>query len=140
MTNDIYSALDYDYRITTLEAECDLSDLANCQGFSFQPFYGVAPTRGYMVSARKDLEERVPLGEVKPDDLYRYMNQHMGLFEANPRLFFGGWSEEGEFFLDVSRLVNRKRKALQLGRKHKQLAIYDLTVGKSISVETGEYI
>lgn len=140
MTQDIYSQLDYDYRITTLEAECDLNNLADCQGFSFQPFCGVAPTRGYMVSARKDLEEKKPLSEIKADDLYRYMNKHMELFESDPRSFFGGWSEDGKFFLDVSRLVNRKRKALQLGRKHKQLAIYDLTAKRSISVETGEYI
>lgn len=140
MNQDIYSKLDYDYELTTLEAECALSNLADCDGFSYQPFYGVKPTRGFMVSSRKDLEERIPLGEVKPADLYRYMNQHMSLFEANPRLFFGGWSEDGKFFLDVSRLVNRKRKALQLGRKHKQLAIYDLTAKRSISVETGEYI
>ena len=140
MTQDIFSQLDYPYEVTTLEAECDLDNLADCKGFTFQPFYGVKPTRGYVVSTRKELEERVPLSEIKAADLYRYMDQYMSLFEAEPRLFFGGWSEDGDFFLDVSRLVNRKRKALQLGRKHKQLAIYDLTAKRSISVETGEYI
>lgn len=140
MNQDIYSKLDYDYELTTLEAECTLSNLADCDGFSYQPFYGVKPTRGFMVSSRKDLEERIPLGEVKPADLYRYMNQHMSLFEADPRSFFGGWSEAGEFFLDVSRLVDSRDAALDLARASHQLAIYDLTAGKPISVETGEYI
>lgn len=135
MTSDIFSKLDYPYEVTTLEAECDLSNLRACKGFTFQPFYGVKPTRGYMVSVHKELELTIPLDEIKPDDLYRYMDQHMGLFEAEPRLFFGGWdNERGGFVLDVSRLVDSEEEARRLGRVNKQESYYNITEGHPVDL------
>lgn len=135
MAQDIFSKIDYPYRATTLDAECDLSNLQACEGFSYQPFYGVAPTRGYMVSVHKELELTIPLDEIKPEDLYRYMREHMGLFESDPRLFFGGWNNRrGGFVLDVSRLVDTAEQAEMLGRENQQESYYDIADDRPVDL------
>lgn len=46
----------------------------------------------------------------------------------------GGWIENGVFFLDISRIYQNKKEALRIGKKNRQLAIYDIKNDKSIDI------
>lgn len=52
----------------------------------------------------------------------------------NKNLFVGVWYNEdnGLYYIDISEVINEKRKALQTAKQNKQLAIYDLKKQESI--------
>lgn len=46
----------------------------------------------------------------------------------------GAWIEDGVLFLDISRIYQNKKEALKVGKKNRQLAIYDIKNDKSINI------
>lgn len=48
--------------------------------------------------------------------------------------FIGAWIDEGILYLDISKHVKSKHKALKLARSNYQLAIYDIKNNKSVYI------
>lgn len=92
-------------------------------GFTKQRTTGREPTKGYMVS-RFGAEKIVP-GVASPQEIdeYRQANPNPS---ARPRLYVGGWHEEGQTYLDQSQNVRKSRKAQELGQSHAQRAVYNI--------------
>ena len=66
-------------------------------------------------------------------DVLRYMVRYEALLRK-PNTYLGGWLEEGYGYLDVSINIKDKAEALSLVKANKQLAIYDVISGESISL------
>jgi hypothetical protein len=58
---------------------------------------------------------------------------------SQPGHNLGTWDNNGKHYLDVSITENDLNKAQELGRQHKQLAIYDMVNGKDIPVTQPEH-
>src|SRR6185369_2219220 len=57
----------------------------------------------------------------------------------NPENSFGAWSHDGKVYLDVVATIPDINKAVELGKQHNQIAIWDLKNGEQISTGgTGE--
>lgn len=54
--------------------------------------------------------------------------------EKEKDVFIGGWLDGDVFFLDISRIYPNKKEALKIGKKNKQLAIYDIEKDASIEL------
>lgn len=68
------------------------------------------------------------------DDLENYINDNMDLL-GNSSNSFGAWAHDGKVYFDVIATVSDQKEALELGRKHNQLAIFDLKNG--VEIPTG---
>lgn len=55
--------------------------------------------------------------------------------EKEKDAFIGGWIENNIFFLDISRIYTNKKEAIKIGKKNKQLAIYDIEKDVTIQLE-----
>lgn len=92
-------------------------------GGSVNPSTGESPKRGFMVSDYGS--ERIVPGHLEGHHVAEYLqekSQHL----AAPNAYLGAWHEEGQTYLDVSRNVDTKKKAMRAGRRNKQLAVYDV--------------
>lgn len=111
---------------------------SNPGGFSVTP-KGQMPTDGFMVSlpgrsqVLTEEQLRGPAGQkilqdyaTKNSDVLRQKGAHIG-----------GWTdkESGKTYLDVSHNIKDRNKAISAGKKHNQIAIWD--VKNSAEVRTG---
>ena len=80
-------------------------------------------TDAYAVAIYPDREQIVP--QVDFDTVEGYLTQNEDLLN-NSNNSFGAWVSGGKTYLDVVATVKDKNQAMQLGLKHKQLAIFDL--------------
>lgn len=101
-----------------------LADLANCGGFTFDLATGTFPDKGYAVSTLKDVERVYP-GGVTAEDVEAFVAK----LPDTPGILLGAWRVEGDVYLDASIVVNDVDEAMELARKHDQIAIYDLALG-----------
>jgi hypothetical protein len=90
----------------------------------------VSPKRGYAVGATKETAIRLPitasdksLAEALFLIWYRFGTRHLG-----------AWVEGDTIHLDPTTIVRNKRDALNLGRENRQIAIYDLRKGETITI------
>ncbi len=67
-------------------------------------------------------------------ELQAYVEKHADLLGQEGHNL-GTWDNEGKHYLDVSVRENDLTKALELGRTHKQKAIFDMVNGKEIPLE-----
>lgn len=90
---------------------------------SLTPDHG---TRGFMV-ALAPYEERVAADSLTPEVIMDYRNRHLQALKADSNLRVGGWHnpEDGQVYLDISRVVPTKEEALKLARKEGQLSVFD---------------
>lgn len=88
--------------------------------------------QAYAVSIFKD-RELVVLGNANAPTVAKYIRANDDLL-SDPRNALGTWfnNEDGNTYLDISVLVPRMQDALQLARKHGQIAIFDLRTGTNI--------
>ena len=61
--------------------------------------------------------------------------KYIEIAKKEKNCFIGGWIENDVFFLDISRIYSNKKEALKIGKKNKQLAIYDIEKDASIAIE-----
>lgn len=104
-------------------------------GFSRHVVTNEPPRGGYMVSLHKDKggEEFVrDLSEVDPSDIAEHRQRAKA---HNPNLYQGGWVHQGEAYLDRSVNVPDLDQAIEMGHKHKQLAIYDVKNDREIPIK-----
>ena len=78
---------------------------------------------GYAVAIYPDREQIV--SGIDYDILEGYIVQNEDLL-SNSNNSFGAWVSGGKVYLDVVATVKDKRQAMELGYRHKQLAIFDL--------------
>jgi hypothetical protein len=96
---------------------------------------GEPPISGFMVSTLGN-EKRFATPEVEPQDLARYLTDgKLTDFRRTKQLqncYLGTWYSVPVTCVDISVNVPTLGEALDLARKNKQLAIYDVTKGVSI--------
>ena len=81
-------------------------------------------TNAYAVAIYPDREEILE-GVAEHDDIQHYLDINEDLL-SNSNNSFGAWTSGGKTYLDVVATISNKEQAVELGRKHKQLAIFDL--------------
>jgi len=111
--------------------------IATSGGFSVQPVTGEVPGSGFMVAIFKGVERVVTRAEFSGQLVADFVGQHAALFQAAENAFLGGWLDGGQVYLDVSVNVPTLEAALELGREHDQLAVYDVASGTSIDCGVG---
>ena len=93
---------------------------------------GLKAKNGFMVSLPTN--EKVinnNLEEFKKS-LKEYKKLYKQIKKVYKNAYIGLWIENGNIYLDFSLLINEYYKALQVGRKNNQLAIYNIEENKSI--------
>ncbi|MFH8346826.1 hypothetical protein [Streptomyces sp. NPDC018045] len=100
-------------------------------GLTFSPMRPT-PVSGYMVSVAGS-ERTFPLHSFSVSDLNKYMHEYLDrvVYES---MFFGAWIDGDLVYLDLSVNIADRNAAVVLGRMESQLAIYDVTNEKVISL------
>lgn len=94
------------------------------------------PNNGYMVSI-KGHELKIPYNtEGLQYEIAQYIKTKADILISglSENKFIGAWLNDGYLFLDVSIKVDTLNEAIQLGRENNQLAIFDCSNGKEITL------
>lgn len=90
----------------------------------------VSPKRGYAVGATSETAIRLPITASETAIRqamfliwYRFGTRHLG-----------AWVDGDTIHLDPTTIIRNKRDALRLGRENRQMAIYDLRKGETITI------
>jgi hypothetical protein len=119
----------------TASAASKLSrQLTSGGGFTYQPKLASSPKKGYAVGIYRGQEKRIPLAEFKPDNIVEFIKSHRDYFD-DPSIHIGGWTHNNNAYLDLSKVVSSKTRALSLGKLHDQMAVFDLKNQTEISVK-----
>lgn len=99
--------------------------LRDTGGFSLRRS-GYEPKGGFMV-ALPNAEETFDSSSITEDDIASYMDRHEEDLKKDG-VYFGGWldNQSGKVYLDLSKNEKDLDRAKKLGKKNKQLAIFDL--------------
>lgn len=93
-------------------------------------------TNNYAVAAYPERAEILP--GIDFDKVEEYILKNEDLLN-NPENSFGAWAHNGQVYLDIVATIPDVHKAIELGRQHNQIAIWDLKNGKEIPTGgTGE--
>jgi hypothetical protein len=112
--------------------------LAEHGGFTYQPASHDSPKEGYALSIMPG-NERVIEGEITPQHIQAYMDDHAQLFRDNPNAHFGAWRDpaSGKVYLDISIVEPDRATAISLGKAHGQISIYNLGTGETVNLQDG---
>ena len=129
---------------TALKSHVELSETAAVDlaartkqpsgGFTVDPSSGTDVSSGFAVAIYPELSRTVPASALVKQSLKDYVHDNPDAF-SNPENKFGAWHdpESGEVWLDVSRVVQDRNTAVELGKKHNQIAIWDIGAGEEVS-------
>jgi hypothetical protein len=109
----------------------NIIDRAIAGGFTYQPFTEEYPTTGYVYSIWTDREKVIPLDDVTSETLEEYVISNADLLTQENH-YFGGWVENGQLYLDVSKREENLETALKEANDTKQLAIFNLDALETI--------
>lgn len=121
-----------------------LAEEAAGGGFSYQPFTGTEPKRGYMVGGLVDPAE-ITVGsdrKAAAKAIARYVREHAEDFERDPNLYIGGWIDDrtGRLVIEVSENVEDRAGAVGRGTERNQVSIYDVAGGQTLDTHgSGEF-
>jgi hypothetical protein len=112
-------------------------------------FRGKGPDSGYMV-ARVGNEVKIPEAEFSPQSIADYLKATRDKFGppdedtqmgriGRERTFFGGWLDDGNWYLDISDMVPTLGAAAWASERNNQLAIWDVEGKRSLSYKDPEY-
>lgn len=73
-------------------------------------------------------------------DAQKKVLEYMKIIEKDNNLFVGVWLENNIIYVDLSMWFLEKDVALEIGKKNRQLAIYDLKENKSIYLSDFDFI
>jgi len=81
----------------------------------------------FVVSVFPDLGKIIEGKAIGKSDITNLINSNKKLLE-DPRVCIGSWynSNDGKSYLDVNVVLQDKQKAIALGKKYNQIAIFDL--------------
>ena len=105
-------------------------------GATFNLVTGTSPTTGFVVSER-GFELKLKLfGPVINRDILisaivREFIRENGMELNNPENFLGGWIDDGELFLDISRVYDNEHDALRVAVENGQKAYYHIDTDKT---------
>lgn len=132
---------------TTPKAGTDFGDeelsfakklLTQPDGFSERPDLP-SPKQGYMVSLPRERGLEFVAGysflKNRPEYLAAFIKKNMDLVTGSDNLYFGGWAEDGKFFLDVSENIIGRKEALLAGKDREQYGIFDIVKGETITMD-----
>lgn len=89
---------------------------------------GHSPSKGFMV-ATFGAEKKILLKDFNKKILKSYIKTHKKDLKG---AFIGTWIDSNIVYLDISKKEKSKNKALEIARKNKQLAIFNLSNFESI--------
>lgn len=96
---------------------------------------GNTPTDGFAYAPLKGTEVVVPQGEFSPKHIDDFINTHAADL-ARPGNHLGMWTQDGNVYLDVSRVGAPTAETLAKAQGAHQLAVYDLGNGHDINLGT----
>lgn len=105
-------------------------------GATFNLVTGTSPTTGFVVSER-GFELKLKLfGPVINRDILisaivREFIRENGMELNSPENFLGGWIDDGELFLDISRVYDNEHDALRIAVENGQKAYYHIDTDKT---------
>lgn len=102
-----------------------------CKGGATVSLLGVTPTSGYAVSCHPDRGLCLPLSSFDAQTLINWISDHAELL-GREDLYVGTWVDCGWVYVDITTVLEDQEEALAAGRRHDQLAIFDLAAGVSI--------
>jgi hypothetical protein len=72
-------------------------------------------------------EERIPAESFKASDIAAYARKHEGVLSQDSSLRIGGWHnpQDGNVYLDISRVAPTSEEAMALAHEHGQLSVFD---------------
>jgi len=94
-------------------------------GFTYQPVNNTTPKEGFAVSTFKNHERVFDADKITLDDIADYVLERWDQFK-DPKVHVGGWVDQGKVYLDLSTVVKSRDEAIRLGKRHNQLAVFDL--------------
>ncbi|MEU1353911.1 hypothetical protein ABZ410_08395 [Streptomyces cinnamoneus] len=109
-----------------------LAEVKECGGMTYAPGRPT-PIAGFMVSLHGS-ERTFPLSAFGHAELSNYMREYANRIDADPRLYYGAWVDEGTVYLDVSMNIADRVEALLMGEFESQKAIYDVATGNVINL------
>jgi hypothetical protein len=103
-------------------------------GVTFNGFE-LNPDLGYMVSF-PGLELKLNINEFSLRALERFVSENLPILESVSNSFVGVWlnPDDNCYYLDISEQLFDKEHALRTGMLRDQLAIFDLSEGKTINL------
>lgn len=96
---------------------------------------GLNASKGYMVSLYG-----YEFTTKNEDEVLKKINEYKKIIENKAGCYVGVWLEDGLYYIDVSILIDNFNEALEVGKKNKQLAIYDLKNNNSIYIKNYRFI
>jgi hypothetical protein len=110
-------------------------------GFSYQPASRKSPTKGKILSIYPDREKIFKPGTLTALAVRQFVKDNADLL-ADKGNYIGGWLDvdppgSGQVFIDISRIVDTDDEALELSKKYKQAAYFDL--GSKTVVQVGAH-
>jgi hypothetical protein len=98
---------------------------------------GRTPTSGYMYAPSKDTETIIESKNFNPQVISSFMNKNWRLLQEEGN-HIGAWENEGNVFLDISKVGRPTPETIEEARKCHQLAVYDLAQGKEIFIGSND--
>lgn len=92
--------------------------------YNFSTHTNLAGTANYAVSIYPQ-DSMIVDHDLTVHDLYTYITSKRDLL-LQPENSLGIWNNSGKYYLDVSLTIPDKEKAIELGKKHNQISIFDL--------------
>lgn len=115
--------------------------LMHGSGFSHNLLSGQEPKSGYMVGLNGEhggVSHVFPLTELTPERLAAHRAE-IAARGVDPDAYQGGWVEGDKVYLDLSKNVQDREKAVAMGKQHNQKAIYHIDKGEDVPTGgTGE--
>lgn len=122
---------DMAHHTATINVNDELMNQAKGGGFTLHDHVGDAPTNGYMVSLHKNTEKSLPMNQLNPGMVSKYVGEHTRDL-AHPDSYLGGWLDGKNFYLDVSSHRPSLDRATHDAIRSNQLGIYDLAHGQTL--------
>lgn len=119
-----------------------LAKRALAGGFTAKGFGMFTPQSGYMVSPYQEREAKIPAAgltaQALADRIDKYRRDNAALLHQ-PGHFVGGWlnPDDNNVYLDVSIRAKAQDEAKRLAKRHKQIAVYDLSAGQEVRFAEG---
>lgn len=101
--------------------------LINNGGATYNVETGEQPESGYIVSV-KGSEYTIKAGEDIHAAVTEYVRNNAVYLLADGN-YLGGWQEDGEYVLDISRVFEDKQKAFEFAISNEQRSFYDMSEG-----------
>jgi hypothetical protein len=94
--------------------------------------YGQAPKDGYMSGFN---EGELVGANLTQSDIDKWVEKNYPALVHNPRLYAGGWMDNGVYYLEISKHMTSKEQALNYADRYDQKAIWDVESARSIYVQ-----